>query len=147
VLRKDFMIDPYQVFEARAMGADCILLIAAALELPAMLELESAAQALGMAVLVEVHDEKELEAALALRTPLVGINNRNLRTFETRLETTIELRRRVPEGRIVITESGILARADVERLRGEGIGAFLVGEAFMRAGEPGEALARLFELS
>jgi indole-3-glycerol phosphate synthase len=147
VLRKDFVIDPYQVFEARAMGADCILLIAAALELPAMLELESAAQVLGMAVLVEVHDEKELESALSLRTPLVGINNRNLRTFETRLETTIELRRRVPEGRIVITESGILARADVERLRGEGIGAFLVGEAFMRAGEPGEALARLFELS
>jgi indole-3-glycerol phosphate synthase len=147
VLRKDFVIDSYQVLEARAMGADCILLIAAALERPAMLELESAAQALGMAVLVEVHDEKELEAALALRTPLVGINNRNLRTFETRLETTIELRRRVPAGRIVVTESGILARADVERLRGEGIGAFLVGEAFMRAGEPGEALAGLFDVS
>jgi len=144
VLRKDFVIDPYQVIEARAMGADCILLIAAALERPAMLELEGAARALGMAVLVEVHDEKELESALALRTPLVGINNRNLRTFETRLETTIELRKRVPDGRIVVTESGILARADVERLRGEGIGAFLVGEAFMRAGEPGEALSRLF---
>jgi len=146
VLRKDFVIDPYQVVEARAMGADCILLIAAALELPAMLELEGAATGSGMAVLVEVHDEKELEAALSLRTPLVGINNRNLRTFETRLETTIELRKRVPDGRIVVTESGILARADVDRLMGEGIGAFLVGEAFMRAEEPGEALTRLFRL-
>lgn len=147
VLRKDFVIDSWQVLEARAMGADCILLIAAALELPAMRELEAAADALGLSVLVEVHDAKELEAALALRTPLVGINNRNLRTFETRLETTIELRKRVPDDRIVVTESGILARADVDRLRGEGIGAFLVGEAFMRADEPGKALAELFKLS
>jgi len=145
VLRKDFVIDPWQVLEARAMGADCILLIAAALELPAMRELEAAAEALGLSVLVEVHDAKELDAALALRTPLVGINNRNLRTFETRLETTIELRKRVPDDRIVVTESGILASADVERLRREGIGAFLVGEAFMRASEPGEALSGLFK--
>jgi indole-3-glycerol phosphate synthase len=144
VLRKDFTIDPYQVFEARAMGADCILLIAAALELSVMRELEAAAEGLGMAVLVEVHDAKELEAALGLRTPLVGINNRSLRTFETRLETTIELRKSVPRGRIVVTESGVLERKDVELLRGAEVGAFLIGEAFMRAPDPGQALSGLF---
>jgi indole-3-glycerol phosphate synthase len=146
VLRKDFTVDPYQVFEARAMGADCILLIAAALELAVMRELEAAAEGLGMAVLVEVHDAKELESALALRTPLVGINNRNLRTFETRLETTIELRKSVPEERIVVTESGVLEKKDVRLLRGAGVQAFLVGEAFMRAADPGKALAVLFDV-
>jgi indole-3-glycerol phosphate synthase len=144
VLRKDFMIDSYQVLEARAMGADCILLIAAALELAAMRELEAAAAGLGMAVLVEVHDAKELEAALALRTPLVGINNRNLRTFETRLETTTELQASVPQGRIVVAESGILEVRDVRLLQGAGVSAFLVGEAFMRAEDPGKALSSLF---
>ncbi|HZN85286.1 MAG TPA: indole-3-glycerol phosphate synthase TrpC [Burkholderiales bacterium] len=145
VLRKDFMLDPYQVLEARALGADCILLIAAALAPAQMRELEEAAQELGMAVLVEVHDAAELDAALALDTPLVGINNRNLRSFETRLETTLELGVRVPAPRLVIAESGIGTRADVERLRNAGVRAFLVGEAFMRAKDPGNALAKLFE--
>ncbi len=145
VLRKDFMLDPYQVFEARAMGADCILLIAAALSLAQMRELEGTAHDLGMAVLVEVHDGTELDAALELRTPLVGINNRNLRNFETRLETTLELRARVPAPRIVVTESGIAAVEDVDRLWREGIRAFLVGEACMRAPDPGLALATLFK--
>ena len=146
VLRKDFMLDPYQVFEARAWGADCILLIVAALGDGLMAELEQAALDLGMAVLVEVHDGQELERALRLKTPLVGINNRNLRTFETRLETTLDLLALIPEDRVVITESGILARADVERMRCAGVQAFLVGEAFMRAPDPGKALSTLFRL-
>ena len=145
-LRKDFVIDPYQVFESRAMGADCILLIAACLSAGQMTELESLARGLGMAVLVEVHDAAELELALRLETPLIGINNRNLQTFETRLETTLELFPRVPKTRLVIAESGILSRADVARLRDGGVSAFLVGEAFMRAADPGQALAKLFEL-
>jgi indole-3-glycerol phosphate synthase len=144
VLRKDFVVEPYQVFESRAMGADCILLIAAALAPATMAELESIALGLGMSVLVEVHDGAELEAALKLKTPLVGINNRDLRTFRTRLETTLELRAEVPAGRILVTESGILAREDVARMRAGGVNAFLVGEAFMRAAEPGSELARLF---
>ena len=144
-LRKDFVLEPYQVYEARALGADCILLIAAALAPEAMRELEEVARELGMAVLVEIHDAAELDAALALRTPLLGINNRNLRTFETRIETTLELLSRVPSGRIVVTESGILAHADAERLARAGVGAFLVGEAFMRAANPGIALRELFE--
>jgi len=147
VLRKDFVIDAYQVAEARALGADCILLIAAALEPAAMRELEARAQDLGMAVLVEVHDEFELDAALELATPLIGINNRNLRSFETRLETTLELMRKVPGGRIVIAESGIAAQADVHRLSSAGVSAFLIGEAFMREPRPGEALQRLFKIA
>ena len=143
-LRKDFMLDAYQVYEARALGADCILLIAAALDLARMRELEALAQELGMAVLVEVHDAAELETALALRTPLVGINNRNLRTFETRLQTTLELLPRIPAGRLVVTESGILAHADVELMRANGVHAFLAGEAFMRAADPGVELERMF---
>ena len=144
-LRKDFLLEPYQVFESRALGADCILLIAAALSREAMRELESVAAGLGMAVLVEVHDATELEAALELKTPLLGINNRNLRTFETRLETTLDLLPRVPAGRLVVTESGILAPQDVARMRAQGVHAFLVGEAFMRAADPGAALQQLFE--
>jgi indole-3-glycerol phosphate synthase len=144
VLRKDFVVEPYQVFESRAWGADCILLIAAALEEASMRELESVARGLGMAVLVEVHDANELDIALRLRTPLVGINNRDLRTFETHLERTLELAPSVPAGRVVVTESGIASRDDVKRLRNGGIGAFLVGEAFMRAADPGAALAALF---
>lgn len=144
VLRKDFMIDCYQVYEARAMGADCILLIVAALEDETMRELEQAALDLGMAVLVEVHDGAELDRALRLRTPLLGINNRNLRTFETRLETTLDLLDRIPVGRIVVTESGILAPVDVGRMRSAGVHAFLVGEAFMRAPDPGVELGRIF---
>lgn len=144
VLRKDFVVEPYQVFESRAMGADCILLIAAALAPAAMAALESIALGLGMSVLVEVHDAVELEAALKLRTPLVGINNRDLRSFRTRLETTLELRASVPADRILVTESGILAREDVARMRAGGVNAFLVGEAFMRAADPGGELARLF---
>ena len=144
-LRKDFIVEPYQVYEARAIGADCILLIAAFLSEAAMRELEALAHALGMAVLVEVHDAKELAAALELKTPLLGINNRDLRTFETRLEVTLELLPRVPKDRIVITESGILAPADVARMRSSGVNAFLVGEAFMRAPDPGAALRALFE--
>jgi len=142
VLRKDFMMDGYQVVEARAAGADCILLIVAALDDEQMHALEDAALELGMAVLVEVHDGAELERALALKTPLIGINNRNLRTFETRLETTLGLLERVPADRIVVTESGILSPADVATLRAGRVGCF--GEAFMRAPDPGAELARLF---
>jgi indole-3-glycerol phosphate synthase len=144
VLRKDFLIEPYQVYESRAMGADCILLIAAALAPAVMAELEAVAVSLGLAVLVEVHDGVELDAALTLATPLIGINNRNLRTFETRLDTTLELAGRITGDRIIVTESGILEQADVERMRSSGIDAFLVGEAFMRAHDPGKALRRLF---
>jgi len=145
VLRKDFMIDAYQVYEARAMGADCILLIVAALDDGHLTELEAIALSLNMAVLVEVHDGAELERALHLKTPLLGINNRNLRTFETRLETTLALLPRIPNDRLAVTESGILARADVERMREANVHVFLVGEAFMRADEPGAALSTLFE--
>ena len=144
VLRKDFMVDAYQVYEARAMGADCILLIAACLDDAQMADLEAQAQALGMAVLVEVHDGTELDRALRLATPLVGINNRNLRTFEVTLETTLGLKGRVPAERLLVTESGILAPADVQRMRQAGVDAFLVGEAFMRAQDPGQALRALF---
>ena len=144
VLRKDFMIDPYQVYEARAIGADCILLIAACLDDARMAELEAVAHSLDMAVLVEVHDRAELQRALRLKTPLVGINNRNLRTFEVSLDTTLDLLTDMPEGRLLVTESGIATRADVQRLRDAGVHAFLVGETFMRAPEPGEALAGLF---
>jgi indole-3-glycerol phosphate synthase len=144
VLRKDFIVDPYQVYEARAMGADCILLIVAALALPRLKALEVLARSLGMDVLVEVHDRAELDRALALQTPLLGINNRDLRTFETRLDTTLELLPAIPPDRLVIAESGILASADVARLRAAGVNAFLVGEAFMRAPDPGAALAALF---
>jgi len=143
-LRKDFMLDVYQVFEARALGADCILLIAAALDLARMQELEAAAEELGMAVLIEVHDAAELATALALRTPLIGINNRDLRSFETRVATTLDLLPRVPAGRVVITESGIRTREDVLLMRARGVNAFLVGEAFMRAPDPGVELERIF---
>ena len=144
VLRKDFMVDEYQIFEARAMGADAILLIAACLSDLQMADLESAAQALGMGVLVEVHDRSELDRALRLKTPLLGINNRNLRTFEVSLQTTLDLIASVPAERLLITESGILARTDVQRMRAAAVHAFLVGEAFMRADDPGAALAALF---
>ena len=165
VLRKDFMIDPYQVYEARAMGADCILLIVAAFlsvddgavgdrvppfekggagGISAMQDLETLAHSLGMAVLVEVHNSHELDAALQLQTPLIGINNRNLRTFEVTLQTTLGLLSRIPQGRIAVTESGILSPEDISLMRANGVNAFLVGEAFMRAPDPGEALARLF---
>jgi len=144
VLRKDFTFDPYQVYEGRAAGADCILLIVAVLEAARMRELEAVAHGLGMAVLVEVHDAAELEAALALQTPLIGVNNRNLRSFETTLRTTLGLLPRIPEGRIVVAESGILRPEDVALLAGSGVGAFLVGEAFMRAADPGAALRGLF---
>jgi indole-3-glycerol phosphate synthase len=145
VLRKDFMVDEYQVFEARAMGADCILLIAASLQDGQMADLEACALALGMDVLVEVHDGAELDRALRLKTPLVGINNRNLRTFEVTLDTTLALLPRVPADRLLVTESGILGPADVQRMRNANVHAFLVGEAFMRAPDPGVALASLFE--
>ena len=145
VLRKDFIVEPYQVFEARVLGADCILLIAAVLSPGDMRGLERLAHGLGMAVLVEVHDAAELEAALALDTPLVGINNRDLRSFETRLETTVQLQASVPATRIVVSESGIASADDVERLWRAGIRAFLVGEALMRASLPGIALAELFK--
>jgi indole-3-glycerol phosphate synthase len=144
VLRKDFMVDAYQVYEARAMGADCILLIAACLDDGHMADLEAQATALGMDVLVEVHDGAELDRALRLATPLVGVNNRNLRTFQVSLETTLALLPNVPQERLLVTESGILARDDVRRMREAGVGAFLVGEAFMRAPDPGVALAELF---
>jgi indole-3-glycerol phosphate synthase len=144
VLRKDFIVDPYQIVEARAMGADAILLIAAALSRTEMQELESFAHSLGLAVLVEVHDREELTQALTLKTPLIGINNRNLRTFETSLDTTLGMLDALPDDRIVVTESGILARADVERMRASGVHTFLVGEAFMRADDPGAALSSMF---
>lgn len=144
VLRKDFMIAPYQVYEARALGADCILLIVAALSTGQMQELEGIALELGMAVLVESHNAGELEQALRLQTPLQGVNNRNLRTFETSLQTTIDLLPMIGAERIVVTESGILAPADVALMRAHGVNAFLVGEAFMRAENPGAELERLF---
>jgi indole-3-glycerol phosphate synthase len=144
VLRKDFIIDPYQVYEARAMGADCILLIVAALDLPTMQALEALAFELGMAVLVESHNAEELDAALQLKTPLMGINNRNLRSFEVSLDTTLALLPRIGSDRIVITESGIFEPADVAKMRSHQVNGFLVGEAFMRAADPGAELARLF---
>jgi indole-3-glycerol phosphate synthase len=144
VLRKDFIVDEYQVHESRALGADCILLIVAALDDVQLAGFESCAQALGMGVLVEVHDEAELDRALRLKTPLIGVNNRNLRTFEVSLETTLRLQPHLPSERLLITESGILTRADVQRLRAAEVHAFLVGEAFMRAPDPGQALAGLF---
>lgn len=146
VLRKDFLVDPYQVYEARAMGADAILLIVAALSLAQMQEMEAIAQQLGMAVLVESHSADELDIALQLKTPLIGINNRNLRSFEVSLDTTLSQLQRIPPDRIVVAESGILAPADVALLYGRGVRAFLVGEAFMRAPSPGAELARLFAL-
>jgi indole-3-glycerol phosphate synthase len=144
VLRKDFMVDPYQVYEARVMGADAILLIVACLDDGRMAELEALAMDLNMAVLVEVHDRAELQRALKLKTRLVGINNRNLRTFEVSLQTTLDMLPDVPADRLLITESGILSRGDVQTMRAAGVNAFLVGEAFMRAPEPGLALADLF---
>ena len=144
VLRKDFIVDPYQILEARAMGADAILLIVAALELSQMQDLEAYAHSLGLAVLVEVHDKDELVDALTLKTPLMGVNNRNLRTFETSIDTTLGLLDMMPDDRIVVTESGILSRGDVERMRAMDVNSFLVGEAFMRAEEPGAELARMF---
>jgi indole-3-glycerol phosphate synthase len=146
VLRKDFMVDSYQVYQARAMGADAILLIAAALSLAEMREFEALAQSLKMAVLVEVHDGAELELALQLDTPLIGINNRNLRTFEVSLQNTIALLPRIPQDRIVVTESGILKQEDVKLMREHEVHAFLVGEAFMRARDCGAELARVFSL-
>jgi indole-3-glycerol phosphate synthase len=143
-LRKDFLVAPYQVFESRALGADCVLLIAACLQEKEMLELETLAQDLGMAVLVEVHDADELERALKLKTPLIGVNNRNLRNFETRLETTLDLLPRIPGDRLVITESGIVSKDDIARMRSAGVHAFLVGEAFMRASDPSAELRKLF---
>lgn len=144
VLRKDFIVDAYQVYESRAMGADCILLIAAALDDSHMAELEAIADSLDMAVLMEVHDAAELERSLKLKTPLIGINNRNLRSFEVSLDTTLNLQKNVPADRLLVTESGILTTADVQRMRDAKINAFLVGEAFMRAADPGVALAGLF---
>jgi indole-3-glycerol phosphate synthase len=144
VLRKDFMVEPYQIYESRAMGADCILLIAACLDDAQMKDLEVVARSLDMAVLVEAHDGGELERALKLKTPLIGINNRNLKTFEVTLNTTLGLMAQVPADRLLVTESGILTRDDVLRMGAAGINAFLVGEAFMRAPDPGEALAALF---
>ena len=144
VLRKDFMVDPYQVYEARVMGADCILLIAACLDDAQMKDMEAVARSLDMAVLVEVHDAEELTRALKLKTPLVGINNRNLRSFEVSLDTTLGMMKDVPADRILVTESGILSSADVQKMRDAHVHAFLVGEAFMRAADPGQALADLF---
>ncbi|HXE22520.1 MAG TPA: indole-3-glycerol phosphate synthase TrpC [Rhodoferax sp.] len=144
VLRKDFMVDAYQIYESRAIGADAILLIAAVLDDAQLAEFEAIARSLDMAVLVEVHDAAELARALRLKTPLIGINNRNLRSFEVTLDTTLALRAEVPPNRLLVTESGILTKADVQKMRAAGVHAFLVGEAFMRAAEPGEALAQLF---
>jgi indole-3-glycerol phosphate synthase len=143
-LRKDFMIDPYQIYQARSWGADCVLLIVAALDHGLMAELEACAHELGMGVLVEVHDANELDAALKLKTSMLGINNRNLRTFETTLDTTLNLLNRIPPEKMVITESAILAPDDVKKMRDADVHAFLVGEAFMRAPDPGLELARLF---
>ena len=143
-LRKDFIVDAYQVFEARAFGADCILLIAACLDNAQMADFEAQARELGMAVLVEVHDARELERALRLATPLIGVNNRDLRSFEVSIETTLALRPEVPADRLLVTESGISEREAVGRMRSAGVDAFLVGEAFMRAADPGAALAALF---
>jgi len=143
-LRKDFVVDAYQVYEARVWGADCILLIVAALDAAHLQELEALAQSLGMAVLVEVHDRSELDAALRLSTPLVGINNRDLRTFVTSLDTTLKLLPSVPTNRVVVTESGIVSVVDVQHMRRHGVSAFLVGEAFMRAPIPGKALEDMF---
>ena len=144
VLRKDFMVDPYQIYESRAMGADAVLLIAACLDDAQMVEMENIARSLDMAVLVEVHDAEELDRALKLKTPLLGINNRNLRTFEVSLQTTLDLQKRVSADKLLVTESGILGADDVKTMRDAGVHAFLVGEAFMRADEPGDALAKLF---
>ena len=144
VLRKDFMVDAYQIYESRVVGADCILLIAACLDDAQMADLEAIAHSLDMAVLVEVHDRVELDRALKLKTPLVGINNRNLHTFEVSLDTTLSLLQEVPADRLLVTESGIVSQADVQRMREAHVHAFLVGEAFMRAADPGEALATLF---
>ena len=144
VLRKDFMVDGYQIYESRCMGADAVLLIAACLDDAQMKDMETIALGLDMAVLVEVHDQGELERALKLKTPLIGINNRNLKTFEVSLDTTLALRSQVPADRILVTESGIHTREDVLRMGAAGVNAFLVGEAFMRVPEPGEALAKLF---
>ena len=144
-LRKDFIIEPYQVYQARAWGADCILLIVAALDDARMRALESLAHELGMAVLVEVHDRAELDRALALTTPLIGVNNRDLRSFHTTIQTSSDLRVSLPAERLVVSESGIRSRDDVERLRAAGINAFLVGEAFMRASDPGSQLRALFD--
>lgn len=144
VLRKDFIIDPYQVYEAAAWGADCILLIVAALEDSRMAELEACASGLGLDVLIEVHNAAELDRALSLETPLLGINNRDLKTFRTSIDNTIRLLPGLPQGKLVVTESGILGRDDVLKMRAAGVNAFLVGEAFMRAEEPGEELAKLF---
>ncbi|MHB1198311.1 MAG: indole-3-glycerol phosphate synthase TrpC [Polaromonas sp.] len=146
VLRKDFMVDAYQIYESRVMGADCILLIAACLDDAQMRALEALAMSLDMAVLVEVHDEAELERALQLKTPLIGINNRNLKTFEVSLDTTLNLLGKLPADRLLVTESGIATPADVQRLRDAKVNAFLVGEAFMRAEDPGVALKQLFSL-
>jgi indole-3-glycerol phosphate synthase len=144
LLRKDFLIDPYQVYESRAMGADCILLIVACLDDARLAELEAVARSLDMAVLVEVHDRAELDRALKLKTPLLGINNRNLRSFEVTLDTTLDMLPHVPKDRLPITESGILGVGDVKRMRDAGVNVFLVGEAFMRAEDPGLALKALF---
>jgi indole-3-glycerol phosphate synthase len=144
VLRKDFMVDIYQIYESRAMGADCVLLIAACLDDAQMAEFEAIARSLGMAVLVEVHDALEMQRALTLKTPLLGVNNRNLRTFEVSLDTTLALFKDFPSDKLLVTESGIATKEDVQRMREAGVQAFLVGEAFMRATEPGEALAQLF---
>ncbi|WP_017760482.1 indole-3-glycerol phosphate synthase TrpC [Pseudacidovorax intermedius] len=144
VLRKDFMVDAWQIYESRAMGADCILLIAACLDDAQMRDFEAIALGLDMAVLVEVHDAAEVARALKLRTPLVGVNNRNLRSFEVSIQTTLDLKAMMPAERLLVTESGIATREDVQQLREGGVNAFLVGERFMRAPEPGEALAELF---
>lgn len=143
VLRKDFIVDPYQIVAASAMGADCILLIVSALDQSQLIDFEACAMDLGMDVLVEVHDARELDMALQMKTPLLGINNRNLRTFETSLQNTIDLLPRIPAGKRVVTESGILRPEDVQLMRQHAVHAFLVGEAFMRAADPGEELARL----